>query len=65
MLSMFSSVYSTLAPDAPYTHWKQTVFYLEEYLTVKRGEEIVGTVSMKPNEKNVVCAITNMLSLFL
>ncbi|XP_050990956.1 protein arginine N-methyltransferase 8-B isoform X2 [Labeo rohita] len=40
------------APDAPYTHWKQTVFYLEEYLTVKRGEEIVGTVSMKPNEKN-------------
>ncbi|XP_059362747.1 protein arginine N-methyltransferase 8-B [Carassius carassius] len=40
------------APDAPYTHWKQTVFYMEEYLTVKRGEEIVGTVSMKPNEKN-------------
>lgn len=46
----------TVAPDSPYTHWKQTVFYLEEYLTVKRGEEIVGTVSMKPNEKNVVCA---------
>ena len=21
------------APEAPYTHWKQTVFYLEEYLT--------------------------------
>uniref|UniRef100_A0AAR2LLJ2 type I protein arginine methyltransferase n=1 Tax=Pygocentrus nattereri TaxID=42514 RepID=A0AAR2LLJ2_PYGNA len=40
------------APDAPYTHWKQTVFYLEEYLTVKRGEEIVGTVAMRPNEKN-------------
>lgn len=65
MLFMFSSVYSTVAPDAPYTHWKQTVFYLEEYLTVKRGEEIVGTVSMKPNEKNVVCALfTNMLSFF-
>lgn len=45
---------STIAPDAPYTHWKQTVFYLEEYLTVKRGEEIVGSVTMKPNEKNVV-----------
>ncbi|XP_055030762.2 protein arginine N-methyltransferase 8-B isoform X2 [Misgurnus anguillicaudatus] len=40
------------APDAPFTHWKQTVFYLEEYLTVKRGEEIVGSVTMKPNEKN-------------
>ncbi len=47
-------MFSTAAPDAPYTHWKQTVFYLEEYLTVKRGEEIVGTVSMKPNEKNAV-----------
>uniref|UniRef100_A0A672PZA6 type I protein arginine methyltransferase n=1 Tax=Sinocyclocheilus grahami TaxID=75366 RepID=A0A672PZA6_SINGR len=48
----YSPIYSTIAPDAPYTHWKQTVFYLEEYLTVKRGEEIVGTISMKPNEKN-------------
>ncbi|XP_025786726.1 protein arginine N-methyltransferase 8 [Puma concolor] len=41
------------APDAPYTHWKQTVFYLEDYLTVRRGEEIFGTISMKPNAKNV------------
>nr|XP_004610660.1 unnamed protein product [Sorex araneus] len=41
------------APDAPYTHWKQTVFYLEDYLTVRRGEEIYGTISMKPNAKNV------------
>lgn len=42
------------APDAPYTHWKQTVFYLEDYLTVRRGEEIVGSIAMKPNEKNIV-----------
>uniref|UniRef100_A0A803SSV0 Protein arginine N-methyltransferase domain-containing protein n=1 Tax=Anolis carolinensis TaxID=28377 RepID=A0A803SSV0_ANOCA len=40
------------APDAPYTHWKQTVFYLEDYLTVRRGEEIYGTISMKQNVKN-------------
>ncbi|XP_038636866.1 protein arginine N-methyltransferase 8-B isoform X2 [Scyliorhinus canicula] len=40
------------APDAPYTHWKQTVFYLEDCLTVKRGEEICGTISMNPNAKN-------------
>ncbi|KAK1887586.1 Protein arginine N-methyltransferase 8-B [Dissostichus eleginoides] len=40
------------APDAQYTHWKQTVFYLEDYLTVRRGEEIVGSIEMKPNEKN-------------
>lgn len=47
-------MYIFLAPDAPYTHWKQTVFYLEDYLTVRRGEEIYGTISMKPNAKNVV-----------
>ncbi|KAE8613731.1 hypothetical protein XENTR_v10007848 [Xenopus tropicalis] len=42
------------APDAPYTHWKQTVFYLEDYLTVRRGEELFGTISMKPNANNIV-----------
>ncbi|XP_017166411.1 protein arginine N-methyltransferase 8-B isoform X1 [Poecilia reticulata] len=41
------------APDAAYTHWKQTVFYLEDYLTVRRGEEITGSFTMKPNEKNI------------
>lgn len=41
------------APEAPYTHWKQTVFYFDELdLTVKRGEEITGTIAMKPNKKN-------------
>ena len=24
------------APDAPYTHWKQTVFYLNDYITCKK-----------------------------
>lgn len=46
-------VHHPSAPDAPYTHWKQTVFYLEDYLTVRRGEELYGTISMKPNAKNV------------
>lgn len=41
-------------PESPYTHWKQTVFYLDDYLTVKTGEEIFGTISMKPNIKNNV-----------
>lgn len=42
------------APDAPSTHWKQTVFYLEDYLTVKKGEEIFGSIAVRPNDKNVV-----------
>lgn len=41
------------APDAPYTHWKQTVFYLNDTVTAYRGEEIFGTLSMKPNDRNV------------
>ena len=41
-------------PESPYTHWKQTVFYLDDYLTVKTGEEIFGTIGMKPNVKNNV-----------
>jgi len=40
------------SPDQHYTHWKQTVFYLEEALTVKRGEEISGMFVMKPNDRN-------------
>lgn len=41
-------------PESPYTHWKQTVFYMEDYLTVKTGEEIFGTIGMRPNAKNNV-----------
>ncbi|KAI9576323.1 protein arginine N-methyltransferase 1-B [Glossina fuscipes] len=40
------------SPEATYTHWKQTVFYLDDYLTVKKGEEITGIFKMKPNERN-------------
>lgn len=55
-LPLYLPVLRSSAPDAPYTHWKQTVFYLEDYLTVRRGEELYGTISMKPNAKNVVSA---------
>ncbi|XP_064635731.1 protein arginine N-methyltransferase 1-like isoform X1 [Lineus longissimus] len=40
------------APECPYTHWKQTVFYLENSLTVKKGEELFGNFHCKPNKKN-------------
>lgn len=35
------------SPESPYTHWKQTVFFLDEYLTAKKGEEICGRFAMK------------------
>uniref|UniRef100_A0A914VDH8 Protein arginine N-methyltransferase domain-containing protein n=1 Tax=Plectus sambesii TaxID=2011161 RepID=A0A914VDH8_9BILA len=41
-----------LGPDARYTHWKQTVFYLEDSLTCKKNEEIQGTFAVVPNKRN-------------
>jgi len=39
-------------PHTKYTHWKQTVFYLREVLTVQQGEQIRGLLENKPNQKN-------------
>jgi type I protein arginine methyltransferase len=39
-------------PHTKYTHWKQTVFYLKEVLTVEEGETITGMIENKPSEKN-------------
>jgi len=39
-------------PHTKYTHWKQTVFYLQNPLTVEEGEQITGWLENKPNEKN-------------
>jgi protein arginine N-methyltransferase 1 len=40
------------SPESPYTHWKQTVFYFDDYLTVKKGEELHGTFGSRPNDRN-------------
>ncbi|EDV28855.1 uncharacterized protein TRIADDRAFT_49708 [Trichoplax adhaerens] len=39
-------------PYSQYTHWKQTVFYFEDYLTVLKNEEINGVFSCKSNKRN-------------
>eukprot|EP00798_Chlamydomonas_sp_ICE-L_P025979 gene25979-11665_t len=40
------------SPRARPTHWKQTVFYLEDTLTMSMGEVLTGTLSCAPNAKN-------------
>nr|XP_032521216.1 protein arginine N-methyltransferase 1 [Danaus plexippus plexippus] len=40
------------APEAPYTHWKQTVFHPYLYFQVKKGEEITGSFCMRQNARN-------------
>lgn len=39
-------------PHAKYTHWKQTVFYLRDVLTVEEEEVVSGMLENKPNDKN-------------
>merc|ERR1740139_1895433 len=40
------------SPRAPYTHWKQTVLYLDEVLVVNAGESLEGEIRVCRNEKN-------------
>jgi len=40
------------APGAGYTHWKQTVFYFPDYLTVKQNEIVEGKFSLKVDLEN-------------
>lgn len=51
----FTACHKTIAfttgPHNKYTHWKQTVFYLREVLTVEEGEMVTGFLMSKPNEK--------------
>jgi len=52
----FSRCHKTISfstgPHATYTHWKQTIFYLKEDLTVLQNENISGTLATKRSEKN-------------
>ncbi|XP_016930480.2 protein arginine N-methyltransferase 8 [Drosophila suzukii] len=41
------------SPCAPWTHWNQTVFYLETPLPVKAGELIKGVFGMKASEDSI------------
>lgn len=34
------------------THWKQAVFYLEDDLTIHKGEALTGRIECRPNAKN-------------
>lgn len=39
-------------PEARPTHWKQTVFYLDDTLVVKKGESVRGVFTCRPNAQN-------------
>lgn len=39
-------------PMHQYTHWKQTVFYMDQVLNLKKGDHIKGSIASRPNSKN-------------
>ncbi|KAG6431718.1 hypothetical protein SASPL_109801 [Salvia splendens] len=39
-------------PKSRTTHWKQTVLYLEDVLSICEGETLTGTMAVAPNKKN-------------
>jgi protein arginine N-methyltransferase 1 len=39
-------------PHTKYTHWKQTVFYFKDVLTVQNGETVQCNLDVRPNSKN-------------
>ncbi|DBA03498.1 TPA: hypothetical protein N0F65_011399 [Lagenidium giganteum] len=39
-------------PEAEYTHWKQTVFYVDGAIACHAGEVIEGHISCRPNASN-------------
>ncbi|KPM05946.1 hypothetical protein NH340_JMT05298 [Sarcoptes scabiei] len=49
--SLKSIGFST-SPENRTTHWKQTIFYIDDYMTVANGEEIYGKFYLTPNLKN-------------
>lgn len=52
----FTACHKTIAfstgPHTKYTHWKQTVFYIKDALTVQAGEKLHCSLTCGPNEKN-------------
>lgn len=52
----FTACHKTVAfstgPHTKYTHWKQTVLYLKDVLTVQQGETVHAAMTCKPNDKN-------------
>lgn len=52
----FTACHKTIAfstgPHTKYTHWKQTVFYLKDMLTVQQGEKVHCSLTCVPNDKN-------------
>jgi len=42
----------TTGPYGRYTHWKQTVFYMEDNIVCQKGETVEGLIAVRKSRKN-------------
>ena len=49
---LHKTIHFSTGPFAEYTHWKQTVFYLNDVIAVNDGDEITGQLTCRPNGSN-------------
>lgn len=47
-----NEVHFSTGPHCKPTHWKQTVFYLEQALQVEAGDVVNGKITVQPNSEN-------------
>ncbi len=45
-------IYYFKGPFSKETHWKQTVFYLDNFVPVKKGDELFGSIAVKKCKEN-------------
>ena len=54
LVSCFIHFVPLPAPDHAYTHWKHTVFYIDDAITVSQGALLNGFFTCRPNTNNKV-----------
>ena len=52
VFSLHDKVLLTTSPYGTSTHWKQTIFYLQEPIRVEKGESLKGNLACAPNKNN-------------
>jgi len=45
--NLTNPVVLTTSPIKKYTHWKQSIFYLEEKLDVRKGDVLYGSIATR------------------
>jgi type I protein arginine methyltransferase len=40
------------SPYKKYTHWKQTVFYFDDTINVKKGDKLSGSIAVRKSRQN-------------